>query len=226
MQKVPSFLLRCLLNCGRVSIFAPQSRTKASQIGRLAQLVQSVCLTSRGSGVRIPQRPHSFRQLSIGRWVAVFLCANETREGGGSARKFGGQLCAYPALAGCAVVCLCVGAVGCSFVCEEVCSVFESSWCLLLEKPIDGWRCFRKKTERKREKMGDVERFFPCFLSDFSHNRVRLSLADSKTGIGQGTSPGSDEKKRFALCACRLFRNAALLLFRMRRERRVEVRGG
>ncbi len=26
--------------------------------GRLAQLVQSVCLTSRGSGVRIPQRPH------------------------------------------------------------------------------------------------------------------------------------------------------------------------
>ena len=27
------------------------------QFGRLAQLVQSVCLTSRGSGVRIPQRP-------------------------------------------------------------------------------------------------------------------------------------------------------------------------
>ena len=26
-------------------------------LGRLAQLVQSVCLTSRGSGVRIPQRP-------------------------------------------------------------------------------------------------------------------------------------------------------------------------
>jgi len=74
--------------------------------------------------------------------------------------------------------------------------------------------------------MGDVERFFPCFLSDFSHNRVQLPLTDSIAGIGQGTSPGSDEKKRFALCACRLFRNAALLLFRMRRERRVEVRGG
>ena len=28
-----------------------------SEKGRLAQLVQSVCLTSRGSGVRIPQRP-------------------------------------------------------------------------------------------------------------------------------------------------------------------------
>ena len=27
------------------------------ETGRLAQLVQSVCLTSRGSGVRIPQRP-------------------------------------------------------------------------------------------------------------------------------------------------------------------------
>ena len=29
----------------------------SENIGRLAQLVQSVCLTSRGSGVRIPQRP-------------------------------------------------------------------------------------------------------------------------------------------------------------------------
>lgn len=27
------------------------------KFGRLAQLVQSICLTSRGSGVRIPQRP-------------------------------------------------------------------------------------------------------------------------------------------------------------------------
>ena len=78
VKKIPRFLLFGLFNCGRVSIFASQSRAKASQIGRLAQLVQSVCLTSRGSGVRIPQRPHSFRQLSIGRWVAVFLCVNET----------------------------------------------------------------------------------------------------------------------------------------------------
>ena len=30
------------------------------ETGRLAQLVQSVCLTSRGSGVRIPQRPPRF----------------------------------------------------------------------------------------------------------------------------------------------------------------------
>ena len=30
---------------------------ETKDIGRLAQLVQSVCLTSRGSGVRIPQRP-------------------------------------------------------------------------------------------------------------------------------------------------------------------------
>ena len=28
------------------------------QRGSLAQLVQSICLTSRGSGVRIPQLPH------------------------------------------------------------------------------------------------------------------------------------------------------------------------
>ena len=33
--------------------------TRKQAIGRLAQLVQSVCLTSRGSGVRIPQRPQN-----------------------------------------------------------------------------------------------------------------------------------------------------------------------
>ena len=120
-QKVPSFLLRCLLNCGRVSIFAPQSRTKASQIGRLAQLVQSVCLTSRGSGVRIPQRPHSFRQLSIGRWVAVFFVRERNGGGWGDTRKFSGRLCAKPASTGRSVVCFCVGmSVGCSFSCERV----------------------------------------------------------------------------------------------------------
>ncbi len=32
-------------------------RFRFGNIGRLAQLVQSICLTSRGSGVRIPQRP-------------------------------------------------------------------------------------------------------------------------------------------------------------------------
>ena len=109
VKKIHSFLLRCLFNCGRVPIFAPQSRTKASQIGRLAQLVQSVCLTSRGSGVRIPQRPHSFRQLSIGRWVAVFFACEGNARGWGSVCKFGGRLCAYPALAGSSVACFCVG---------------------------------------------------------------------------------------------------------------------
>ena len=31
--------------------------------GRLAQLVQSICLTSRGSAVRIRQRPHKANKL-------------------------------------------------------------------------------------------------------------------------------------------------------------------
>ena len=34
-----------------------RTTAKSNKKGRLAQLVQSVCLTSRGSGVRIPQRP-------------------------------------------------------------------------------------------------------------------------------------------------------------------------
>ena len=37
---------------------ARSSRVIPTNKGRLAQLVQSVCLTSRGSAVRIRQRPH------------------------------------------------------------------------------------------------------------------------------------------------------------------------
>ena len=41
---------------GNSRIFA--TLLKQEVIGRLAQLVQSICLTSRGSAVRIRQRPH------------------------------------------------------------------------------------------------------------------------------------------------------------------------
>ena len=167
MKKVPSFLLRRLLNCGRVPIFAPQSRTKASQIGRLAQLVQSVCLTSRGSGVRIPQRPHSFRQLSIGRWMAVFLCTKETERGGVCARKFGGRLCAKPASAGCAVVCFAWNFGRMQFLlraCLRCCRR-----CLVSPpRETDRWvALFSEKAERKREKTGGVEHFSPAFYPTF-----------------------------------------------------------
>ena len=42
-----------------------ESATDLFYIGRLAQLVQSVCLTSRGSGVRIPQRPQVVAQQRL-----------------------------------------------------------------------------------------------------------------------------------------------------------------
>ena len=154
MKKVPSFLLRRLLNCGRVPIFAPQSRTKASQIGRLAQLVQSVCLTSRGSGVRIPQRPHLFRQLSIGRWVAVFLCTKETE---GRSETHASLLigCAQNRHRQAVPSCVLRGmSVGCSFYCERVCAVAVGVWCHLLEKPVDGGRCSLKKNGEKKRKDG------------------------------------------------------------------------
>ena len=167
MKKVPSFLLRRLLNCGRVPIFAPQSGIKASQIGRLAQLVQSVCLTSRGSGVRIPQRPHSFRQLSIGRWMAVFLCTKET-EGGWETHAGWAFGCAQNRHRQAVPSCVLRGmSVGCSFHCERVCAVAVCIWCHLLEKLIDGWRCSLKKAERKIEKTGEVEHFSPAFYPTF-----------------------------------------------------------
>ena len=44
--------------------------------GRLAQLVQSVCLTSRGSGVRIPQRPRK-RQCTAHKTRALSSAGSE-----------------------------------------------------------------------------------------------------------------------------------------------------
>ena len=201
MKKVPSFLLRRLLNCGRVPIFAPQSGTKASQIGRLAQLVQSVCLTSRGSGVRIPQRPHSLRQLSIGRWVAVFFV--HERNGGrvGDTRRLGVRLCAKPASTGCAVVCFCVGmSDGCSFSCERVCAVVIGIWCLLFEKPIDGWRCSLKKAERKREKTGEVKHFSPAFYPTFRTTAYSSLWLTRSSGKGGERAPEGMKRNVF-LCA-------------------------
>ena len=39
--------------------FIGQKASRSHDFGRLAQLVQSICLTSRGSAVRIRQRPHT-----------------------------------------------------------------------------------------------------------------------------------------------------------------------
>ena len=166
-RKSPVFLLCRLLNCGRVPIFAPQSRTKASQIGRLAQLVQSVCLTSRGSGVRIPQRPHSFRQLSIGRWMAVFFVHEGNGGRVGDTRRLGVRLCAKPASVGCAVVCFAWNVGRMQFLlraCLRCC-------CRCLVSPsreTDRWvALFSEKAERKREKTGEVEHFSSAFYPTF-----------------------------------------------------------
>ena len=47
--------------------------------GRLAQLVQSVCLTSRGSGVRIPQRPQHQPRLNANRVSALERAAQKAK---------------------------------------------------------------------------------------------------------------------------------------------------
>ena len=46
--------------------------------GRLAQLVQSVCLTSRGSGVRIPQRPQGVFPVIPSGVAGIFYAHNST----------------------------------------------------------------------------------------------------------------------------------------------------
>lgn len=50
-------------NIEKSYIFASHLRENATLIGRLAQLVQSICLTSRGSAVRIRQRPPNDKKV-------------------------------------------------------------------------------------------------------------------------------------------------------------------
>ena len=56
---------------------------KKTRKGRLAQLVQSVCLTSRGSAVRIRQRPRNFRDTKL---YTVYLSVLRTLSSAGSER--------------------------------------------------------------------------------------------------------------------------------------------
>ena len=55
------FLLNNLVVSKKSSTFALAFGKESifNEIGRIAQLVQSICLTSRGSGVRIPLRPQN-----------------------------------------------------------------------------------------------------------------------------------------------------------------------
>ena len=48
----------------------PYLCTRLQEQGRLAQLVQSICLTSRGSAVRIRQRPHKTDNTKV---LSVFF---------------------------------------------------------------------------------------------------------------------------------------------------------
>ena len=52
------------------TVFKRERQQNQIKKGRLAQLVQSVCLTSRGSGVRIPQRP----PIKTGESKITFSC--------------------------------------------------------------------------------------------------------------------------------------------------------
>ena len=70
MNFFSTFLLKCLEVIKKaVSLqrFREIRHTKFTEVmkGRLAQLVQSICLTSRGSAVRIRQRPLKKKDLQV-----------------------------------------------------------------------------------------------------------------------------------------------------------------
>ena len=59
-------------------------QSELEKFGRLAQLVQSICLTSRGSGVRIPQRPPSnsfFKQFGRLAQLVQSICLTSRGSG-------------------------------------------------------------------------------------------------------------------------------------------------
>ena len=65
-------IAKTLANSKIMPTFA--SLSTANLIGRLAQLVQSICLTSRGSAVRIRQRPP--KKTSSLQAIADFFCVH------------------------------------------------------------------------------------------------------------------------------------------------------
>ena len=62
---------KCVKNLQKRKKGVPLHRFWNEREGRLAQPVQSICLTSRGSGVRIPQRPP--RRKTLGRCLFCFM---------------------------------------------------------------------------------------------------------------------------------------------------------
>ena len=77
MNFFSTFLLKCLEVIKKaVSLqrFREIRLTKFTEVmkGRLAQLVQSICLTSRGSAVRIRQRP--LNKKSVSRKINGLFC--------------------------------------------------------------------------------------------------------------------------------------------------------
>ena len=71
MPKNEKYLPKCFVINSKSYTFAPLLRTMKA-FGRLAQLVQSICLTSRGSAVRIRQRPQQ-KIKELQKNVAPFL---------------------------------------------------------------------------------------------------------------------------------------------------------
>ena len=65
---------------------------QALQIGSIAQLVQSICLTSRGSGVRIPLLPQRSK-TAIGRLFHLYFDAQSTAHYHGSIAQLVQSIC-------------------------------------------------------------------------------------------------------------------------------------
>ena len=65
---------RCRSGVDSTSVERKTSCSPKPFFGSLAQLVQSICLTSRGSAVRIRQLPHNIRHVSLSRDVFFCIC--------------------------------------------------------------------------------------------------------------------------------------------------------
>ena len=167
-EKTPRFLKKT----PRYLEHIPKVRTFASQLR-----LRTRALSSAGSerlpykqrvGGSNPSAPTFFLTAIHRKMDSCFFCARRKRREGGRHTQVGRSAVRKTGIDWSCRRLFCVGmSDGCSFSCERVCAVAVGVWCHLLEKPIDGWRCSLKKTERKREKTGEVEHFFPAFYPTF-----------------------------------------------------------
>ena len=115
-----------------------------------------------------PSAPTFFQTAIHRKMDSCFFCARTKRRGLGTHTQVWRSAVRKTGIYWSCRRLFCVGmSDGCSFSCERVCAVVIGIWCLLLEKPIDEWRCSLKKRREKEKRRGKLSISSPVFYPTF-----------------------------------------------------------